>query len=614
MRVGTSIRGTGGAAMRSYTHLRGSSAAALIVALALLGAAAPLTKVWAQSAEARLETVERENAILRQEVAALRDRLRAEKARIVRRVASQAAPIYASVGAGPVYKAPPAAPIVYGWTGFYAGVNVGLSVGRNSSTRTETFVNANPAFNEAVADTFKLAPFGVIGGGQVGYNWQVSPSVVLGIEADFQGSGQRDTACVFQCTIPAATGFDRHETIAQQLDWFGTVRGRVGWTNGPVLFYGTGGLAYGQARLDQTWAEFNFGTAASAAASTTLTKAGWTAGAGIEAQLWGNWTGKIEYLYLDLGGMSGATFVFPRTGNVLIGEVHDFTTAFRDHIVRVGVNYKFGDPVYVASAPASGMIYKAPPAAILAYDWTGAYVGGNLGLSVGRNPTSTPFNTINNTTGVVGPVTFAESVTLSPFGVIGGGQVGYNRQVAPSWVLGVEADFQGSGQKDSACLFCRTPQFAATLGGLGTSYDQHLDWFGTVRGRAGWTNGWALLYATAGLAYGHVKTDEAVTTVPFLTSVTTTGSFAQTKVGWTAGAGIEAHLVGRWTGKLEYLYMDLGDVGGSVVAPELVIPLNVNPGNVNLSENRGFNSSVRDHIVRLGVNYKFDDGPVAAKY
>jgi outer membrane immunogenic protein len=360
------------------------------------------------------------------------------------------------MAASPISKAPPMPAAAASWTGFYVGGNIGLSVGRNPSTHTETFINPNPAFNDASANTFKLAPFGVIGGGQVGYNWQAAPSWVLGIEADFQGSGQSDTACVFQCTFPAIAGFDRHESITQRLDWLGTVRGRVGWTNGPVLFYGTGGLAYGRVRLDQSWSEFNFGAGVTAAASTTQTKSGWTAGVGAEAQLFGNWTAKLEYLYVDLGSMTGATFVFPAVGNVLIAERHDFSTTFRDHIVRLGLNYKFGDPVYVA--PATGMSYKAPPAAAVAYDWTGFYVGGNVGLSVARDPTSTPFNTINNTTGVVGAVFFAERFTLSPWGAIGGGQIGYNRQVAPNLVLGLEADFQGGGQKDSACVICRTPR------------------------------------------------------------------------------------------------------------------------------------------------------------
>jgi hypothetical protein len=112
----------------------------------------------------------------------------------------------------------------------------------------------------------------------------------------------------------------------------------------------------------------------------------------------------------------------------------------------------------------------------------------------------------------------------------------------------------------------------------------------------------------------HVKTDETVNTIPFLTGVTTMGSFSQVKVGWSAGAGVETPLFGNWTAKAEYLYMDLGNVSGNVVAPQTVIPLNVNPNNVNISENRGFSSGIHDHIFRLGVNYKFDPGAILARY
>jgi outer membrane immunogenic protein len=115
----------------------------------------------------------------------------------------------------------------------------------------------------------------------------------------------------------------------------------------------------------------------------------------------------------------------------------------------------------------------------------------------------------------------------------------------------------------------------------------------------GWTDGPILFYATGGLAYGHIRTDERVDTVPFLTGVTTSASFGQTKVGWTAGAGAEAHMYGNWTAKAEYLYVDLGTVSGNVIAPDIVIP-----NNVNASENRGFSSAIHDHIFRLGVNYK----------
>src|SRR5262249_49852634 len=86
---------------------------------------------------------------------------------------------------------------------------------------------------------------------------------------------------------------------------------------------------------------------------------------------------------------------------------------------------------------------------------------------------------------------------------------------------------------------------------------------------------------------------------------TAVASFSENKSGWSTGAGIETQLAGKWTGKIEYLYMDLGTVSGSV------IPIGGSPGTVNRVE---FSSNVHDHVIRVGVNYKFDDWAVVSRY
>jgi outer membrane immunogenic protein len=323
------------------------------------------------------------------------------------------------------------------------------------------------------------------------------------------------------------------------------------------------------------------------------TKSGWTAGAGIEAQIIGNWTGKIEYLYMDLGSMSGSAL--GTGGFIAPGSIWAFSTHIRDHIVRVGVNYKLGDPVYRTAAPAGG-VYKASPA-VSAYNWSGFYIGGNVGLSVGRGPTSTNF------------LDSFERFNLSPIGVVGGGQIGYNWQTAANWVVGVEADFQGSGQRESStCVFICTPPNPTTVFER-EFFAQKLPWFGTVRGRAGWTSGATLYYATGGWAYGRVTTDLdflQISTFPgFAGTKSAVRSFGQNQSGWTVGAGIETQLFGNWTGKLEYLYIDLGTVDG--------VATTVGTGALPGGESVAFSSHIRDHVVRVGVNYKWG-GPVIAKY
>jgi outer membrane immunogenic protein len=128
--------------------------------------------------------------------------------------------------------------------------------------------------------------------------------------------------------------------FAQQLPLFGTARARVGFTPADRwLVYATGGLAYGEIRTDATVTVAGVG---STATSYSQTKAGWAAGAGIEAALGGGWTGKVEYLHMDLGSVSG-TFMSATT--VPLRGTFVATSGVTDEIMRVGVNYRFGGPV-----------------------------------------------------------------------------------------------------------------------------------------------------------------------------------------------------------------------------------------------------------------------------
>jgi outer membrane immunogenic protein len=449
----------------------------------------------------------------------------------------------------PYLKAPVAT--VYDWTGLYLGVNAGVGVGRNNQTLT---FPGFPSFEQSY-----LSPFGALGGVQAGYNWQAPTMfgpLVLGLEADIQGTGLRDNdTCLLTCrTVPDISGrFD------QRLDWFGTVRGRAGFANGPVLRYFTGGFAYGNVKTSITE---NIPAAGFPATFTSSqTRLGWTVGSGVEAALGGNWTAKIEYLHVNLGNTrdSFALGGFPQT---LDSEI-------RQNIYRVGLNYRIG----------GNGTYVAGPAA----NWSGLYLGGNFGSASARNETSLAVLGTN------------EQFTLAPEGKIGGVQAGYNWQAA-NFVFGVEADIQGSTQKDNrTCV-------ANCQGANGTfaTYDAKMPWFGTVRGRIGYAAGPALLYATGGYAYGSVKTDVNST---FLNGPVAS-RFSETKGGWTVGAGIEtpATLLSffgpNWTSKSEYLYIDLGSTSGIIA----------DPGGPAVSTTK-----VTEHIFRSGLNYHFNS-PVVAKY
>jgi outer membrane immunogenic protein len=258
----------------------------------------------------------------------------------------------------PVYKAPPVVAL-WSWTGFYAGLNVGYSGGRSRTTEN-FFDNGTGALLSTINNSFNMN--GVIGGGQVGYNWQFDTWVV-GIEADFQGSGQKGSGSVVclgaicSAPCPGPLCYERKSEVigggpvtgnlTERLSWFGTVRGRLGVTVTPwVLAYVTGGLAYGEVKSDLSVAGINCLTPVSALFGNATTKAGWTVGAGLEGRIIGNWTAKVEYLYIDLGTVAG-TFVTPivaPSGGFLATGISSHVT---DNIVRVGVNYKF-DSVVVA--------------------------------------------------------------------------------------------------------------------------------------------------------------------------------------------------------------------------------------------------------------------------
>jgi outer membrane immunogenic protein len=253
-----------------------------------------------------------------------------------------------------------------------------------------------------------------------------------------------------------------------------------------------------------------------------------------------------------------------------------------------------GAPALGADMAVKAPVYKAPVIAL--WSWTGPYIGGNGGYSWGRSRTD-----ITLTDNVTGAVLASQSETLNLNGAIGGGQIGYNWQW-DRWVWGVEADIQASGQRDSTTFICPAAVCAAAVGApdVVVDFDQKLKWFGTVRGRLGITGSPIMAYVTGGLAYGSIKTAGTITGGNInLAAVATSFSVSETKVGWVVGAGVEGQISGNWTGKIEYLYMDLGTVSGgpfvTTIAP--VVRANFLAAS--------FSSKITDHILRAGLNYKF---------
>ena len=191
----------------------------------------------------------------------------------------------------PVYVPPP-----YNWTGFYVGIIGGGGFGH--STVSNAF--GATGFNTS----------GGLAGGTVGYNYQIGQAV-LGIEGDGDWSNIRGST---------SSGICAGVSCEVRNDWLATVRGRLGYAYDRFLPYITGGAAFGDIKTSITG--FN---------GSTTDKAGWTAGAGVEAAITGPWTAKIEYLYVDLGKAT--------CGAVDCGV--STNASFHSHVVRVGVNYRF---------------------------------------------------------------------------------------------------------------------------------------------------------------------------------------------------------------------------------------------------------------------------------
>ncbi|MET0629371.1 MAG: outer membrane protein [Xanthobacteraceae bacterium] len=276
-------------------------------------------------------------------------------------------------------------------------------------------------------------------------------------------------------------------------------------------------------------------------------------------------------------------------------------------------------PAAAADLARKAPVYKAPPPIIDPWTWTGIYVGLNAGYSWGKSRTTVDyFNTLTGLP-VAPPPGSITSVDFNLNGGIAGGQIGANLQT--DWVVwGIEADLQWSGQKGSAFFNC-LPTFigigapcvpgatALPPGAFGVtlSLDQKLQWFGTLRGRVGVTFAPTVLaYVTGGLAYGEIKTEGTLVNTPaFALPVSTAFSHSVTKTGWTVGAGLEARLWDNWTGKIEYLYMDLGTVSGTI-APPATPPFGLIGAN--------YSSRITDNILRVGLNYKFGPPPVRAAF
>jgi outer membrane immunogenic protein len=200
----------------------------------------------------------------------------------------------------PYYKGAPRSVVAYyNWTGFYAGINGGYGFGTSDWD--------SPAVSNS--------PSGGMFGLTVGYNWQAG-SFVYGLEGDYDWSMMKGSVA---CGVA---------TCETENTWLATMRGRVGYAFDRWLPYVTGGGAYGNIKATNLNPGFS---------SASASNFGWTAGAGLEYAFLGNWTAKVEYLYVDLGKFDCGT---------ACGAVVPDNVGFSANVVRAGLNYKFSGPIF----------------------------------------------------------------------------------------------------------------------------------------------------------------------------------------------------------------------------------------------------------------------------
>jgi outer membrane immunogenic protein len=243
----------------------------------------------------------------------------------------------------------------------------------------------------------------------------------------------------------------------------------------------------------------------------------------------------------------------------------------------------------------------APLAPIAVWNWSGCYIGGNVGYAradVRSDSTPNAAFIANDLPSVVTALQNTPNVKNTPDGFTGGGGVGCNYQTG-MFVVGVEGDINYSDLRFSQI---RGP--FPTLGSSPHTGEESFrsNWFATARARAGIVVAErSLLYVTGGAAFAEYNALKALD-FPGFTGFRYQGTVSDSRVGWVVGAGWEYAFSGNWSGKIEYLHMDFG--GQSVLALQnIASPVN------------GFvhNFNFREDVVRVGLNYKLG-GPVVAKY
>lgn len=291
----------------------------------------------------------------------------------------------------PSIKSAPVAPAPQLWTGAYAGMNIGYGFGIPNGTNTSSYPlvdNWDDAQQLGGTKNWKdssqgiilgnnggasITQQGVIGGGQLGYNFQLRERYVVGAEIDIQGTGITGNGTSFgagrgELDLRTRSGqadiYSRYvagsNLISASVDWLGTVRARAGYLITPTLLaYGTGGFTYGgislstnpsalvQYKGDPTGNYYGYQGAVGYRGKANTVGVGWNAGGGFEWMFMPNWSVKTEAIYYSLGSQTVMSYTYAPAYRLNTVRTGDWLTQNRNQlsyngiIARAGVNYHF---------------------------------------------------------------------------------------------------------------------------------------------------------------------------------------------------------------------------------------------------------------------------------
>jgi outer membrane immunogenic protein len=495
--------------------------------------------------------------------------------------------------------AAPAVTSPSGWTGFYAGLDVGLQSTQTDINTTTALFGGFPINAAGAPTNYSANGTGPRFGGFLGYNWQFAPRWLTGIEADVGWASNNTTlnGILLPGSFPLVSN-TANSSFTTGTSWDGSARVRAGYLVTPSsLVYVTGGAAWQtfQSTLNTSPCLTLFlGTCFGPPFSDTsnATRIGWTVGAGFETALWGHWVLRAQYRYSDFGS---ASFSNTNSINLLtIGGVvpTPLVTAYNERLrtntATLGIAYKFGDPLPAGDPPLPIPVKALPRVAPVA-NWTGAYGGADLGMRAAQDGLTTD--------AFFFPIPFAltNSATTEPFNAPAfrvGGYAGWNWQFSPTWVVGAEGDFGWANKTVTYNGIFVPGVFASGLAGEAISVQT--TWDSSLRARLGYlVTPDVLLYATGGAAWQRFESSETCPAVQCGALVIFDN--ASTRLGPTVGGGVELALPDNLRLRGEYRYANFGSTSytSSTLSPGVLIGTT-------------YHVTMQTHTVLFGLAYLFN--------